>query len=140
MPIRIKPIEVLKKKFGTKAGAAGGDYKDGVENPRRDQKAAALAANDTFKAAVTEAIAEDRFAKGVESTPANKWRDNAVKVGAPRYPQGIANSVDAWGTGVAPILAALSAVEAGPRGVKGSEQNFQRQRTYANAAAAAAKK
>ncbi len=140
MPIRIKPIETLKAKYKSKTAVAGPDYTSGVQNPRRDQKAAAAAANETFKAAVTEAIAEDRFLKGVEATPDRKWADNAVKVGAPRYPQGTANAVDAWGTGVQPILSALAAVPDLPRGVKGSEQNFARQRAYANAAAAAAKK
>jgi len=139
MPIRIKPIETLKAKYKTKTGQAGPDYTSGVQNPRRDQKAATLAAKDTYVAAVQESIAKGSFEKGVEATPANKWSDNAVKVGAGRYPQGTANAVDAWGAGVAPILAALAGVPDMPRGVKGSEQNFQRQRAYANAAAAAKK-
>ncbi len=140
MPIRIKPIETLKTKYKNKTAAAGPDYTAGVTNPRRDQKASTIAANDTFKAAITEAVADDRFLKGVEATPDRKWAENAVKIGAPRYPVGTANAVDAWGTGVAPILSALASVPDLPRGVKGSEQNFQRQRAYANAAAAAAKK
>jgi hypothetical protein len=140
MPIRIKPVEVLKNKYATKAGAASGDYKDGVANPRRPQKASALAANETWKAATTEAIAGDRFAMGVERTPEGKWAANATAVGAPRYPGGVSNGKDAWAAGVTPILQALAAVPDMPRSVKGSEQNFQRQRAYANAAAAAAKK
>jgi hypothetical protein len=140
MPIRIKPIATLEAKYKAKATAASGDYKDGVANPRRDQKAATIAATDTYTAAMTESLAEGRFAKGVEATPPEKWKNNAINVGAGRYPQGVTNAVDAWGKGVAPILAALAAVPDMPRGVKGSEQNFQRQRAYANAAAAAAKK
>jgi hypothetical protein len=140
MAIRIKPIETLKAKYKAKATAASGDYKDGVANPRRDQKAATLAAKDTYTAAMNESLAEGRFEKGVESTPAGKWAANATNVGAGRYGPGITNAVDAWGSGVAPILQALAAVPDMPRGVKGSEQNFQRQRAYADAAAAAAKK
>lgn len=140
MAIRIKPVATLAAKYKTNASAAGQSYKDGIANPRVDQKAAALAANENWKASTQDAIGRDAFATGVSSTDPGKWAANATAVGAPRYPGGIANGADAWAKGMTPILAAVANVDAPPRGVKGSETNFQRQRAYAMAAQAAAKK
>jgi hypothetical protein len=139
MPIRIKPIETLKAKFKQNTGSASQSYKDGINNPRRDQKAATLAAAQNYVDGINEAIADNRFEKGVNATPAGKWQANSTAVGAGRYITGAPNATEAWGQGVGPVLAAIAGVPDMPRGVKGSEQNFQRQRAYAMAAASAKK-
>jgi len=140
MAIRIKPVDQLKKKYATNGAAAQGEYAAGVATPRRPQAESAIAAKDTYAAAVTEAIGEDRFAKGVAAAGEDKWKRNAAGKGKDRFPGGVRAAEDDWAKGTAPILAAQASLDAGPRGVKMSEQNFARQRAYAQAASEAAKK
>lgn len=139
MPIRIKPAAQLKEKYSANAGAAVSSYKEGVSNPRRAWEEATRAAEGNYEAAVQEAIAEKRFGSRITPQASAKQKANAVALGATRYPQGVSQAKDEWAANTQPILDAMAAVPDIPRGVKGSEQNFQRQRAYANAAMEAAK-
>jgi hypothetical protein len=140
MPIRIRPAAQTADKYAANSAANVGSYKDGVQNPRREWAAATSAANDTYKTATQAAIAEDRFARGITAEAGAKQKSNAVTLGSARYPQGTSAAKSEWAKETQPILDAMAAVPDMPRGVKGSEQNFQKQRAYANAAQAAAKK
>jgi hypothetical protein len=139
MAIRIKPIETLKAKYARNAGGATGSYEEGVNFPRRSQSEAAIAATGTYEQAVQEAITDGRFQRGVAAAGDAKWKQGAVSKGKARYAGGVAAGVDEWARNTAPILAAIAAVDLGPRGVKGSEENFARSRKVAVAAAAAAR-
>lgn len=139
MAIRIKPIESLKEKFGTRAAAAGKDYVDGVNNPRRDQAEAAIAAKDSFAQGVQQAIADDRFAKGVAAAGNEKWKRKASTVGATRFPEGARAAKDDWAKGAKPILDAIASVDLPPRGPRGTPGNIQRVVAVAEAARKAAR-
>lgn len=138
--IRIKPIENLKRKYAQNAGGASASYEEGVNFPRRSQSEAAVAAADTYAQAVQEAIGEGRFAAGVREAGDEKWKRNALAKGKGRYPQGVQAGQDDWAKNTAPILAAIAALDLPPRGVKGSETNFNRVRQVAQAAQAAARR
>src|SRR5574341_2468240 len=130
MPIRIKPAAQTKEKYKTRGQGAVPAYKEGVANPRKDQEQATLAANDTYVAAMNESLSEGRFEKGVAGSGA-KGKANAASKGGDRLAGGIAAGADEWAKNTQPILDAMAAVPDLPRGVKGSEQNFQRQRAFA---------
>lgn len=140
MPIRIKTIDSLKKKYIANTATAGGSYEEGVRNPRRSQSQQAVAAKATFAAAVQEAIDDDRYAKGVQEAGDAKWSKGALEKGKGRYASGAAQGADEWATNTKPIIDAISAVDLPPRGVKGSEENFNRARMVAQAAMDAAKR
>lgn len=61
---------------------------NGMENPRKDPKASAIAAKDSYKNGVTRAIAEDAYAKGIQSYDPNEAIETARKVGAAGYQAG----------------------------------------------------
>ncbi len=129
MPIQIKPLEKVLAKYKQNASAAGGSYTDGVNFPKRDQAEAAIAAKDAFAQGVQEAIAQDRFAKGVAAAGSAKWKEKATGVGAQRFAPGITAGANDFAKGVAPYLDALRNVTLPVRMPKGNEANLERVRT-----------
>ncbi len=125
MSIKVKDTAAVAKKFVTRAGAAAGDYKDGVANAGGDWEAATLAAEDNYGAATQQAIVDKRFGKGVRGSGA-KMQKNAVALGAVRYGPGVQNAQDAYAQGVGPYLDVLKGITLPPPGVRGSVANQQR--------------
>lgn len=126
MAINIKPIDLIQKKFAARASAAGADYKNGVENPRRSQSAAAIAAKGAWADAVQAAIASGRFEKGLTRSGDAKWQANASSIGAQRFPQGAANAAPAFGANVGPYIQVLSGLTLPPRFPRGDPRNNDR--------------
>ncbi|HEY3042616.1 MAG TPA: hypothetical protein VGJ39_01230 [Vicinamibacterales bacterium] len=120
-----KDTASMAKKFVRNAGAAAGDYKDGVANAGGEWESRTKEAEGAYEQGVQEAIGSKRFGKGVSGS-AGRYQDNAVKLGATRYPQGIQNAEAAWQTGVGPSLDALKGLSLPPRGPRRSPANMQR--------------
>jgi hypothetical protein len=123
--MKVKDTSAVAKKFVTRAGAAQGDYKDGVANAGNDWEAGAKANEDVWGQATTEAITNKRFGKGVQGKAA-KYQRNAATLGPGRYAQGVANASDAYQQGVGPYLDVLKGITLPPKGVRGSAANQQR--------------
>lgn len=62
---RLPTPEASVEKMQRRLDAAGGDWKAGVTNPRRDPIAAAIAAKDKHKQRTMDALNSDRYAKGL---------------------------------------------------------------------------
>lgn len=129
----IKPITTISNKWGKNASAAGGAYKDGVSNPRRSWSQSAAAADDSRKAGLAAADARDAYRTGVTNAGDAKWKNNATKLGAARYPQGVQNAQPDFAQGFAPYHAVISGLTLTPRGPKGSPENLERVRQVATA-------
>jgi len=127
MAILIKPIDKIVAKWKSKAGAASGDYADGINFPGRDQGEAAAAAKDTWVQGVTAGGVADRFATRARESSA-KWKKNAIAVGGSRYTQGVANAADEFGKGIGPALQTISGLNLPARQPKGSPANLDRVR------------
>lgn len=112
------------RKWAQRAGQAAGEYLEGVLNPRRSWEEAAKAAKDTYAAAISEAIAEDRFSKGVDRAGDTKWKDGVREKGRTRYQQGTAVAEDEYDKGFRPFVEVLRSLTLSPRGPKG--QNYGR--------------
>ncbi len=130
---RIKDTGSLAKKFVQRAQGAQKDYADGVAQAGGDWETNTKAAEDSFAQGVQAAIADKRFGKGVAAAGGGKYVDRATKLGAGRYPQGVAAAEGAWAQGAQPYLQALASMSLPLRGPKGDPRNQQR----ANAVAAA---
>lgn len=139
MPIRIKPASSSQAKYVANTASAGNSYKDGINNPRRDWLAATTAAEGTFATAMQAALSAGTFGKSLTQDAAAKQKNNALNLGAGRYPQGTSNAAPNWAKFTQPVLDALAAVGDMPRGPKMSQQNFDKQHAYAAAAASAKK-
>jgi len=125
MAIKLKSTDVIVRKYVARAGQAGGDYKDGVQNPRRDQGQAAIAANDTYKTAMQESLNADRFVKGVQGA-GDKWARKAAGIGAQRYPAGVQAAAPDYQNGVQPFLDVIAGVTLPPRFPRGDPRNVAR--------------
>lgn len=125
MAIRLKDIGSLAKKFVTRAGAAGGDYKDGVAGAGADWEARTRASEDAYKQGVTMAANEGRFGKGVSEAGSAKYVQRATTLGAQRYPTGVGAAEGDWAKGFAPYHQALQSLDLPPRGPRGTPQNQQ---------------
>jgi hypothetical protein len=129
----IKPIDRIASKWATVSGRSGSEYEEGVRNPRNDWQRATAAANATWKAAVSQAVSQDRFAAGVSRTPTARWQENAVSKGVSRYSAGVQLAQTAYQEGFAPYAEVIRGVTLPPRGPKGDPQNINRVATIAKA-------
>jgi hypothetical protein len=139
MPIRIKPASTSLQKYINNTGNAGQSYQDGINNPRRDWLAATTAAEGTWATAVQAAATSGAFGKGINQDSSTKQKANALALGVSRYPAGTKNAAPNWAKFTQPVLDALAAVPDMPRGPKMSQQNFDKQHAYAQAAHSAKK-
>ena len=119
MKVRFDPA-----KWVMRAGAAGGEYGTGVQNPRRSQSATAIAAKDVYAAGVQAAIGRGAYEKGLSKAGDAKWQKGVAEKGKARYGQGVTAGADAYRQGFGPYASVLGGLELGPRGPKG--QNYGR--------------
>src|SRR4051812_32813164 len=111
MAIRIKDTGAIAKKFVARASVAGPDYAAGVAASGGDWEANTKAAEDNYKTGVQQAAADGRFGRGVAAAGAAKFVDKATKLGAARYPQGVAASESDYARGVQPHLDMMKSLD-----------------------------
>lgn len=124
--IRIKDTGTLATKFVQRAGAAAGDYKDGVQQAGPDWETNTKNSEPSYEQGVQQSISDKRFGKGVAAAGAAKYVKNASELGSVRYQPGVANAKDAWARGTQPYLDRLKSLELPPPGPRRSPQNQQR--------------
>jgi hypothetical protein len=132
MAIKVKDAATVAAKYRTRASAAAGDYKSGVQQAGSDWEQGARAGEGNYEAGVQEAIGKKRYGRGIAAAGQAKYVNNAVNLGAARYPQGVANAEGAFAAGIGPVLQRIAGLTLPPRGPRRSPQNQAR----ANAVAA----
>jgi len=137
MAIKVKDAAASAAKFVQRAGAAGADYKTGVENAGAAWANNTAAAQNTWVEAIQGAVANNRFQKGVTKAGPGKYTAAAGTKGAQRYPSGVASAGPAWQTGTQPFLTVISNLSLPPRRPKGDPGNIQRVSAVADALRAA---
>jgi len=131
--VKVKPIDVVVKKWQERASVASDDYKFGIENPKRDWASATERAFDAWQKGIQQAIAERRFVGGVRSAGSEKWRKKALEVGADRYATGIRAAIDEYNAKMSEVLRVIEGVTLPERGAKGDPKNIERVRAIADA-------
>lgn len=126
MALRVRRRQDIAERYARRASQASGDYVDGALTTPNSWAKGAVAAQGNYEAGVTAAIAEKRFARGVAAAGDGKWQAGVQAKGAARYAQGVSQAQDAYATSVEPYLNVLEKLDPGPRGPRGSEQNYQR--------------
>jgi len=121
MAIKVKDAATVAAKWKTRAGNAQQDYVNGASAAGPAMEAAALASEDVYKAAVTQAANSGAYGKGVRGSGA-KYAKNVAAVGGTRFQQGVSNGQEAMAAGIAPVLSTISSLTLPPRGVKGTNQ------------------
>lgn len=126
MAIQVKDLGTLSTKFATRAAAASGDYKSGVESAGAAWEAGASSGESNYEQGVQAAINRKSFGKGVRRAGQAKYTKNAGTLGPQRYTQGVQNAKDAWAQGFAPVMQLISGMNLPARGPKRSPQNMAR--------------
>ncbi len=124
--VKVKPIDIVTKKWSARAAAATEDYKYGIQNPKVPWQTAAEAAFDAYVAGVQAAIADRRYIGGVRSAGNAKWQNRALTIGATRYPEGIRAAVEEYTKRMGEVLRVIEGVSLPPRGPKGDPKNYER--------------
>lgn len=75
--------EYLKQRIGQ----SGTNYRDGINRVTENPAAKAIAAKDKWAAGVQDAIANDRFAKGLAGVTIEMWKRHSIDYGVPAYTQ-----------------------------------------------------
>lgn len=127
MSLKVKSVESAAKKFVARAGAAVGDYKDGV-NSTNDQAEKAIASQGIYEAGIMDSISRGARVAGIEKAGNEKWKKNTIAKGGARFAAGVSAGSDAYTKGVKPYLDTLASLSLSPRGPKGSPENLERVR------------
>jgi len=124
--IIVPDMQRTAAKWIRRAGSAGQEYSEGVENTKANWQESTKAAAASYASGVQEAIAGGRFAKGVDGAGNAKWKRGAQEKGAVRFGPGVAAAEGDFSKGFAPYLAALGGIDLPLPGPRGAEGNFQR--------------
>ena len=114
------------KKWVQRASIAGGDYEEGVKNPRRNWAGATADASDNYKEAITKSLQKDSFKKGVVKAGDEAWLKGAIEKGVSRYPSGVAQAESKYQEKISPYLDTIESTSMPPRYPKGDPRNIQR--------------
>ena len=123
---KVPDLARVAAKWQNNTSNAGGSYADGVQNPKEDWKTQTLAAAENYKASVTKAANDGRFAKGVQRTTSEKQIQASVQKGTERFAQGVALAGPDFQTGIEPVLNVIATTNLPPRKPKGDPANIQR--------------
>lgn len=129
----VKSLARSSEKWARQSQAALPEYEAGVRETQKDWAKNTAGAAKNYAAAVTKALSDNRFEKGVTKAGTNKWRENTLKKGPQRWAEGINLSTAAYEKGFAPFRQVIENTELPPRGPKGSPQNIDRVRVITQA-------
>lgn len=122
----IRPIDQIARKWAAVTPGRSGEYESGIKAPRRDWAKATSGASDAYKAGVTQAIAKDSFAKGVNRVGTSAWQDGSLQKGVSRWGPGVSLAQEKYQRGFAAFRDAIERVVLPARGARGDPRNLQR--------------
>jgi len=131
--MEIKSIGAIQEKWGRVTPQRTEDYKLGVQTPRRDWLAGAVAAKENHKAAMVTAAAGDSFGKGCTRAGTDKWKTKALQKGPARFAEGVMVGAPDYGAGFSPYQQALSSLTLPARFPRGDPRNLTRVSVIATA-------
>jgi hypothetical protein len=114
------------KRWAERAAQATAEFKQGVQNPRRDWEEATLEAQDAYKEGITAALNENRFGKGVRSAGSAKQKEAALRKGEERYASGVMQAEGSYEKGIAPFLQVIESTTLPPKYKTGDPRNIKR--------------
>lgn len=122
----IKDAASIAKKYAARGGAAGADYKDGVDSTQNDWATNTKQAATTYAAGVQAAIGNKLFEKGIDAAGTEKWKRKASGVGSQRFASGVQAAAPDYAKGISKYLDVLRNLTLTQRAPKGDPANNQR--------------
>ena len=129
----IKDLSKVASKWTRVTPGRQDDYKDGVNNPRRDWATQASAGESNYVAGVASAQSKGMFKKGVENAGSAKWKSKTLAKGPGRFAEGVYSSGSDYEKGFQPYHDAIKNANLGPRFPRRDPRNLQRVATVVNA-------
>ncbi len=103
----ISPQDWANRQIGTLKAVGETNYKQGIQNPKKDPIQAGIAAEDKYNNAMRAALEEKRRVKGLENTNMAEWAGYAENIGAGKLVSGVVQrqaKVNKFLTGYVPLL------------------------------------
>jgi len=122
----IKSMSNIRDKWTRVTPGRTEDYKLGIQNPRRDWAAEAIAAKENWKAGIDAAAGKGLFEKGVAKAGSKKWQEKALKNGPGRFAEGVYIAGPDYESGFKPYHDAISRVDLGPKFPRRDPRNLER--------------
>jgi len=129
----IKDAAAIATKWARVTPSRTTDYTEGVQNPRRSWAQATTQAKGAYEEGVTQAIARDAYARGVNAAGDAKWQTNTAKKGSTRWGEGVRLSEQAYAQGFEPSRQIIASTTLPPRGPRGDQRNIDRVAVLARA-------
>jgi len=133
MAIPIKPVADIAKKWLDVTPGRSSFYEAGVRSPTADWQVNTVAAASVFKAAISAADIEKRFAGGARRAGTPKWQRKSVDVGVGRFAGGVSAAGPDYQAGIAPYVETIAAVTLPARQPRGSDANYARVKAVGDA-------
>ena len=133
MAIKIKSPAEIAAKFARVTPGRSAEYGEGIQatSPAAFESAT-IGAEQVYNQAVTQAIAQKRFVKGVQGS-GSKWQAKASDLGPSRFATGVAGAAADYAQGFAPSAQVIASLTLPPRGPAGDPKNFERVRVIGEA-------
>lgn len=122
----IRPLTKIVDKYGRVTPGKGRELEEGLKAPKKIWEAEAAAAGEAWGAGVTEAVADDRFVKGVREAGQAAYLDPALKLGVARYRSGVEFGVPKYSKKFAKYRDIIEGTTLPPRGPVGDPGNIER--------------
>lgn len=137
---KVRAAADIAKKWAQVTPGRADDYKLGVENPREDWARQTALAAPAYDAGVQEAIADKRFARGVEASGSDHWKNKTLKLGSTRWGPGVREAQADYEEGFTPFREVIERTALPPRAPRGDPRNNERQAMMSAALAQARKR
>ena len=126
MPRTIRSISAgaVAEKWASVTPGRSTYYQSGTIGKGGDWEAKTKGAKNSYKAGISVAGIEDRFAGGVARAGGSKWERKVSSVGVSRFGPGIAAARDDYATGAGEFLSMLSGMSIPDRGPRGDPGNY----------------
>ena len=122
----IAGVDVIASKWARVTPPRTQDYEDGIRSPRRAWLRSTMAAIDSWKAGIQEAIAKGTFGKGVSRAGTPGWQSGAIEKGLARWGPGVQVAKPKYAAAFAPYVAAIKGVTLPPRFARRDPRNLLR--------------
>ena len=122
----IRSVSDIARKWTRVTPMRSEDYREGIENPRKDWETETKAAEGAWKEGVARAATEGRFGRGVDEAGTAKWKAKSLAVGVDRWGPGVSLAGPDYERGFAPFRDVIERTTLPPRYAKGDPRNYER--------------
>ena len=126
MPIKVKPLTDVVKKWVDVTPARAGYYEAEASVAGADWEKGATAAAAAYKAGIAAPNIEKMFTGGIKRAGASKYERKVKSVGVARFGPGVVAAETDFSSGVEPMLATIAGITLPARQPRGALANYAR--------------